>query len=685
MGFRRVLTRYLALALAGLAASSLWAQPAFAACKDGVGQQYTFEGTVTLEHNGNRQPLEGVGIKVVTKRGLTRGVAGVHGRTDASGYFRINCQFTASAPGTKRKHDFRVLARFRDAELKIRKGGWFKNNWHAVGSTDGCNGSGKPLISCNDQPDRTDKTFNTNTKEGKHAYLFWFYSHLQDEMRRHGLGLHSRPVFSKRLAVTFPDKSIISDGSWFLFNIHIADNDWDDHRILIHEWMHRWDVGSTSGEGHIACLGDFTAHHEHPDNNRHASRCSGYMEGFAEATAQRLTTTLPDVNNDYRAPRTLGDLQGANPPIDSLRDAQRTDTGWENFLKLFWTNNEWAAIGGNSGWQSDCDPPDISVIQMLQTIRRADPNKGGPSPFHTNATFQWFADTMANHHGDMDQGDADLYAMMGNPGNSPRDIYDQECGGSTGTATGGLNPAANSEQVERAAERIEDGMARPDATDMPDVAAPAKFAGLWATDYGELNLHQVRGYVIGDYADNGVMLGKVSGNCVAGVFTNGDRNGVFRFAKDGSDGFSGEWAWHGNKPSKEWNGQRKGSASTKLNNFTRDDEALETMSNDREVFDGTYRSSYGKLDLIQRDLFLIGDYADNGIIAALWDGNSFRGYFTNGSRTGWLDFAFLSKNGDFRSGEWNWVGESKAKDWTVRSKSAGTPSIDNVTEDVSCR
>lgn len=681
----RALTRGTGWFVVSLAASLLWIHSVSAACKDGVGQNYTFEGTIQLRHNSDPQPLEGVGIKVVTKRGLTRGVSGVHGRTDANGEFRINCQFSASAPGPKRKHDFRVLARFRNDDLKIRKGGWFKNNWHQVGSTNGCNGSGKPLISCNDEPDRTDKTFDTSTKEGKHAYLFWFYSHLQTQMRGHGLGLHDRPVFSKKLAVTYPDKSIISDGSWFLFNIHLEQGDWNDHRVMIHEWMHRWDVGTARGEDHFACLADFTAHHEHPDENFTASRCSGYMEGFAEATAQRLTITLPDVDHAYGAPVTLAALRGRNPPIDSLEDAQRTDIGWENFLKLFWTNNEWDAIGGNSGWQSDCDPPDISVIEMLQIIREGSPNKGRWYRVHSNATFQWFADAMAEHHGDIDQEDADLYAMMGNPANTPQEIYDQECGGGTETARVGLNPGGSVDQADLAAERIKGRVGVPDSANLAGAAQSASFAGRWDTDFGELNLHQVSGYVIGDYADEGVMLGKVSGECVAGVFTNGDRNGVFRFTKDGARDFSGKWAWHGKKPGKDWNGTRQGSADARLTNFTRDGKALETMSNDRTAFDGTYDSSYGKLDLIQRDLFLIGDYGEKGIIAALWDGNSFQGFFTNGGRTGWLDFAFLSKTGEFRDGKWNWVGKSGSRDWSVSDQSDGTPTIDNLTSDVSCR
>lgn len=191
--------------------------------------------------------------------------------------------------------------------------------------------------------------------------------------------------------------------------------------------------------------------------------------------------------------------------------------------------------------------------------------------------------------------------------------------------------------------------------------------------------------MIGDYADAGVMLGRVSGSCLAGVFTNGDRSGRFRFERTDEGRFEGDWAWHGDSLDNDWNGRRAGDAENSLDNFVSPDgKSLQTLDNDRDVFDGVYDSPFGKVALMQQDLFLIGDYSDKGIIAGLWDGNSFRGYFTNDGRTGWFDFAFLSKNGDFQSGEWNWVGNDSGRDWALSEVSGRTPDIDNMTQNVSC-
>lgn len=115
-----------------------------------------------------------------------------------------------------------------------------------------------------------------------------------------------------------------------------------------------------------------------------------------------------------------------------------------------------------------------------------------------------------------------------------------------------------------------------------------------------------------------------------------------------------------------------------------DNQSLRTRDNARKAFDGTYDSRFGQVKLKQRDLFLIGDYGDKGIIAGLWDGNSFRGHFTNEGRTGWFDFAFLSKNGSFQDGEWNWVGSDAPREWRLDKAADATPTLDNVTADIRC-
>lgn len=212
----------------------------------------------------------------------------------------------------------------------------------------------------------------------------------------------------------------------------------------------------------------------------------------------------------------------------------------------------------------------------------------------------------------------------------------------------------------------------------------AAFSGTWETNFGELRLHEVEGYLIGDYRDRGVILAKVSGDCAAGVFTNGERNGRLRFNKRGSR-FDGEWAWHGEALKDGWTGRRTGAAPRQLENFSRTGETTQRIDNERTVYDGRYNSNFGSVTLLSRDLFLIGDYADRGIVAGMWAGNRFVGAFTNGGRTGWFEFPALSKPGDFRPGAWGWANGDREGDWVLGEKVATRVARpDNMVDDVTC-
>lgn len=197
------------------------------------------------------------------------------------------------------------------------------------------------------------------------------------------------------------------------------------------------------------------------------------------------------------------------------------------------------------------------------------------------------------------------------------------------------------------------------------------FAGRWQSDFGELRLHQIRrngfGYIIGDYADRGIIVGRIAedGRCASGMFTNGERTGGFQFVLkgDGLDRFGGLWAWHDSPPEGEWTGRRVGPAPERLRNFARSG-TTQTMPQDRAILDGLYESRHGMLEVTSQDLFLLGEYADKGVIAGMWDGNGFVGHFTNGARAGWFDFDVLSRTGTIRGGRWGWAGGGRNGDWT---------------------
>jgi hypothetical protein len=197
----------------------------------------------------------------------------------------------------------------------------------------------------------------------------------------------------------------------------------------------------------------------------------------------------------------------------------------------------------------------------------------------------------------------------------------------------------------------------------------AGMAGRWDTQHGELRLRQLGDLIVGDYADRGVLIGRINGDCLAGVFTNGPRNGVFRFTVKGGDRFKGQWAWHGQTPNNPWSGKRTGPAPDTFRNFTRDGSTITSRANTRDVFDGIYKTNHGRVALWARHLFVVGDYAKKGLLLGMWDGDSFVGRFTNDDRTGWFDLTFLSKTGDFRRGRWGWLDSDRGGAWKLNEVS----------------
>ena len=637
-----------------------------AACGGGGNKSYRFRGHLAVDADWDDDgsvetiDLEGVQLRIVRAGSPIKWAQGPDVVTDENGDYDVTCTFARDrngvAPGGK-KIRFKVMARFRDDEFKIRKAGWAKNNWFEVGRRRGCNRSGGLATpKCRDHNfTGIDKTFDTNNTAGKHAYMWWFFNRLEDDFEQENVGLTDRPVFKRKLTVSYPNRFVFQDGSFFLFNVHLEQGDWNAHETMIHEFMHRWDVGNLGGEGHFNCLLD--AHHE-PPTRWNSSRCSGFMEGFAEATAEGINAALYGGSID---PETHEALQngttGHGYSVRTRDEAERTDVGWENFLQLILVDNEMRFVDGSAS----CDPTDVGVFEMLRVLQADRSRKADWYKLRPNATFSWFTDILQTHLSDFTAEDAEIYQNLGDPSLSASEI----CPSTSGNLTTTTVPRTPRTPV------------------IPNTGS-TDFSGVWDTRHGELRLHQVDNLVVGDYADRGIIVGKVQGSCLAGVFTNGERNGIFRFSASGDDRFQGQWAWHGNALNSQWTGTRTADAVNELHNFTRDNATTPVLDNDRTVYDGTYSSNHGTIDLVSRDLILVGDYANRGILAGAWDGNSFVGRFTNGERTGWFDFAFLSKTGSFRSGQWGWVGEGQSGTWTLSEQSESRPTLDNITEDVSC-
>lgn len=225
--------------------------------------------------------------------------------------------------------------------------------------------------------------------------------------------------------------------------------------------------------------------------------------------------------------------------------------------------------------------------------------------------------------------------------------------------------------------------------DLPveDSAPAVDMSGTWDTDFGALRLVQTAGYVVGDYADQGILVGRVQGECVAGIFTNGARNGRFRFDLRNESAFIGQWGWHGESLDGEWNGERiESDTPAEFRNFTPGDATIRPGDSDRGVYDGAYDSNHGELALLSRDQILVGDHASDGVLAGMWNGSAFVGQFTEGERTGYFELRFFSKDGAFRDGSRWWVGDSSEPEtWSLERRSRKTPEPDNMSDDIRCK
>ena len=474
------------------------------ACGGGGNRSYYFSGLLKVRHDGNTEPLEGVQLRIVRKGSPLKWAQGPDAVTDENGKFQVECTFARDRNGVVpwgKKIRFKVMARFRDGNFKVRKGGWAKNNWFEVAQREGCkkNGCKQFSFTLNGDERAASKTFDTGTLAGKHAYLWRFYNTLQDEMKQEGVGLTDRPGFRRKLTITYPDRNIRrwwseniqneSSNSWFLFNVHLAEGDWDRQETMIHEWMHRWDVEHTRGSASLVCL--FDKHHKAPNNTNAAAKCSGFMEGFAEATAQALNQAHFGAGSpDAFTHEQMREGDADSYEVNTLSEAQRTDIGWQNFLTALWTSNKGAFVSDASSPSGSCfTPKTLGVYDVLQAIKRERPRKA-KWLVSGNSTFEWFTGVLEKQVSDFGAKDARFYQLLGDPSITGSDLQAEMCG----------------EGMETSKEPLADAG-----------AASGDFGGVWDTDFGELRLHQIGDYVIGDYADNGVMVGKAGGTCVAGV------------------------------------------------------------------------------------------------------------------------------------------------------------------------
>jgi hypothetical protein len=215
------------------------------------------------------------------------------------------------------------------------------------------------------------------------------------------------------------------------------------------------------------------------------------------------------------------------------------------------------------------------------------------------------------------------------------------------------------------------------------------FTGTWNSSFGDLRLLETDGYIIGDYANKGVILGKVTGNCASGTFVNGKKMGQFRFMLNaGGKSWKGDWAWHGGNVKSGWTASLSNkSQPSSYSNFSESGKSVAGGLDKSKASDGTYTTQFADLRLVVRDFFMFGDYGNRGIIAARWDGSNYTGVFTNknfSKKVGWVRFPSSSYPEPPRSGEYKWAGTSKWMPWSVHDSKLGQPNLRNVESSIKC-
>jgi len=400
--------------------AAIAAEPVAAQC------DYHFSGRLLAQHNGERVPLQGVKVRVKRQGGTGAGRKTV--TTDSQGRFGDTWRFARDRDGIgpgRKNIRFAVQAQFNSAALKISLGGRPLKPWDTLAEVEG-----KDCI----QFILRTHVFNADAKSdlrytARRAYLYAVPDRLLQKLRWENVGLKSQ------LQVIYPDRhvySLVMDSSWYIHKSHIVWDGWSDVRTLIHETMHQWDVNWLKGEKNLVCIAD--AHHKPPSNWR-SSRCSGFMEGFAEATARAIFNdlfaghTFYSTRGRYGGPQTREQLRNDNDTSGSIRnldEAERNDDGWRNFLQFIIWENEWASFE-NEGVPNlrHCQPGDVNVYTMLRALKAESASKS--NIVKGNATFAWFARIMQRRVSGFSARDARFYRFFGNPSLSGAQIQQEMC------------------------------------------------------------------------------------------------------------------------------------------------------------------------------------------------------------------------------------------------------------------
>lgn len=400
--------------------------------------EYTFRGQLTTEIGSflsshwpdDEEPLPGVQLKVVRARGTNTRTQDA--TTDSRGEFQFTVEFKRDRDGVlpgDKDIRFALKARFRNEDLKVRKGGWGKNNWFTVARVNGQDGEDFDLGTLRfggDGPQDLGRDL-----PWEHAQLWWFYHKLAEDFRRNGVGLDP----DKTLTVSYPQKNVFQgENESFQYAqsaLHIGDDDGPNSdagasRTMIHEFMHAWHSQRLEGAGALKCFGKS----HKPPSNIYSNHCRGFTEGFANAAALAARAELYGAARHRPYTReflaNLSDhFSGVSYDVTNEGEALRTDFGWENFFRFLLVEEEWVGALPDAS-ASACQPSDVGVFELLRALESA-------SFDYRDPVFADVTDALEEQVGGFGARDSEFYLQFADPSLSGREIHDDLCAGrSTG-------------------------------------------------------------------------------------------------------------------------------------------------------------------------------------------------------------------------------------------------------------
>jgi len=174
------------------------------------------------------------------------------------------------------------------------------------------------------------------------------------------------------------------------------------------------------------------------------------------------------------------------------------------------------------------------------------------------------------------------------------------------------------------------------------------------------------GFIVGEYGDTGILVGKQDNDCATGVLIDQGEVGYFHLEAKTSI-LTARFQFRDAEPIQMWAYNMQSQMPlAEFQNFSRQGISFKAEDTEAEQFSGTYSSNFGPLLIHAEDGLLLGDYGQRGIVAGILDENGvYQGVFTNARRAGWFEWNLDDSPLRLVGGDWGWFDQSSSGDWNL--------------------